>query len=57
MDDDTDSAESAGGVGVASEQDQRLISSVWKAALILTLSRSVSRARNDVKCEYLGPRA
>ena len=49
MGDDAESAESAGGIEMASEWGRRLISSVWKAALTLSLSRSVSRARDDVK--------
>ena len=48
MADEAESAESAGGVEMASERGRRLISSVWKAALTLSLSRSVSRARDDV---------
>ena len=57
MADDAESAESAGRVGAASERGRRLISLVWKAALTLSLSRSVSRARDDVKWEYSGPSA
>ena len=57
MANDAESAESAGGVEMVSEQGRQLISSVWKAALILFLLRSVSNARDDVKCKYSGPSA
>ena len=57
MGDDAKIAESAGRIGAASEQGCQLICLVWKAALTLSLSRSVSNVRNDVKCEYLGSRA
>ena len=33
-----------------------MISSVWNAAFTLSLSRLVSKAREDIKFEYSGPR-
>ena len=57
LDDDAESAELAGGVEMASEWGHWLISSVWKAALTLSLSRSVSNARDNTKFEYSGPSA
>ena len=54
--DEVDRAESVVRIGRMSEQGHQLISLVWKAALSLSLLRSASKARDDMKFEYLGPR-